>query len=183
MPMELQIIRAADFIRLGPRGRIDLETSRRFLRELARACRRRGISRALVDVRDIVPGPKPRLSPAELASLVNCFKEMGFCESDRLAVLYESDPHHGARIFAFIGELQGWNVKAFNDFEQAVSWLFEGDENSESARMSRGALPIGDKPKKLVAKAKRHKSNLLSPRNHLMETVTFERSRKTVRRA
>jgi hypothetical protein len=181
--MELQIIRAADFIRLGPRGRIDLETSRGFLRELASACRRRGISRALVDIRDIIPGPKPRLSPRELASLVNCFKEMGFCESDRLAVLYEKDPHHGARIFAFIGELQGWNVKAFHDFEQAVSWLFEGDENDESARMSRGSLAIGDKPKKLVAKAKRQKSGLLLPRNHQMETVTLERSRKALRRA
>ena len=51
MPLELQIIRACEFIRAGAQGRPDMEASRAMLRELAAACRRRGIDRALLDLR------------------------------------------------------------------------------------------------------------------------------------
>ena len=186
MPMELQIIRAADFIRLGPQGHIDLETSRQYLLALAKACRRRGVSRALVDIRDLVPGPKPRLSPTEMASLINCFREMGFCESDRIAILYLLDPHRAARIFAFIGELHGWNVKAFNDFEQAVAWLFEGEENAEPANMAKGALHMGRKLKKrpTITKSKSTKSKQFHTRMvSRTSPISIARSRAITRRA
>ena len=123
MPCELQIIRASEFIRVAPPGKLDFNSSREVLRELAAACRRRGIDRALLDVRDLRPGPTPMLKPTELASLVNTFHEIGFTHAQRLAVLYSADPHRGARLFAFIGSLRGWTVQAFSDFEAALDWL------------------------------------------------------------
>ncbi|HVV00300.1 MAG TPA: STAS/SEC14 domain-containing protein [Verrucomicrobiae bacterium] len=128
MSMELQIIRAADFIRLGPKGKIDLEISRRYLRNLAQACRRRGISRALIDIRAVEVPPTPRLRPMDYSSLISAFGELGFSRSDRVAVLYSKDPHHGARMFAFIGKARGWQVRAFDDFETAIAWLSEKGE-------------------------------------------------------
>ena len=47
MPLELQIIRASEFIRLGAQGRLDLAGSRDILRMLARAWWLRGINQAL----------------------------------------------------------------------------------------------------------------------------------------
>jgi len=123
MPVELQIIRAAEFVRLGTQGKLDLATSREVLVQLARACRKRAIDRALLDLREVHPGPIPMLTPTELASLVSTFHEAGFTYDQRLAVLYLTDPHHGARLFAFISTLKGWNVKAFGDFEDAIMWL------------------------------------------------------------
>jgi hypothetical protein len=123
MPMELQIIRASEFIRLGPRGKFDLKASQAALAELAGACRKRGINQALMDLRALQPGPKPVFSPNDLAVLVNTFREMGFTHRQRLAVLYRSDPHHRARLFAFIAKLRGWSVHAFDDFEKALAWL------------------------------------------------------------
>ena len=123
MPMELQIIRASEFVRLGPHGKFDLKASKAALAELAGACRKRGIHQALMDLRALHPGPKPVFSPNDLAVLVNTFREMGFTHRQRLAVLYRSDPHHRARLFAFIAKLRGWSVQAFDDFEKALAWL------------------------------------------------------------
>jgi hypothetical protein len=127
MPMELQIIRAQEFIRLGAKGRFDLKASKEALRTIALACWKRGINQALVDLRALHPGPKPLFTPQDLAALVKTFREIGFTHQQRLAVLYGSDPHHRARQFAFIASLKGWKVKAFGNFEDAVAWLSEAD--------------------------------------------------------
>ena len=117
MPLELQIIRAHEFVRLGAHGHFDLAASKAALAEMAAACRKRGIHQALLDLRALHPGPKPVFSPADLIELVNTFREVGFTHEQRLAILYHSDPHHRARLFAFLSIVRGWNVQAFGDFE------------------------------------------------------------------
>ena len=123
--MELQIIRAQEFIRLGAKGHFDLKASKAVLAQLAAACCKRGINQALLDLRELQPGPKPAFSPDDLVALVNTFHEVGFTHQQRLAVLYSSDPHHRARLFALIAKMRRWKVQAFDSFEQAVLWLSE----------------------------------------------------------
>jgi len=126
MPIELQIIRACDFIRVGAHGRFDFAASKLALADLANACHKRGINQAMLDLRALKPGPEPVFSPADLASLVYTFHEMGFSKKHWLSVLYSADPHHRARLFAFISRMRGWNVAAFDNFEQALLWLANG---------------------------------------------------------
>jgi len=126
MPLELQIIRATDFIRLGAQGHFDLAASKAALTQLAAACRKRAIHQALLDLRELRPGPKPVFTPADLLELVNTFREAGFTHDQRLAILYHSDPHRRARLFAFLSNLRGWTVQAFGDFEKAILWLSSG---------------------------------------------------------
>ena len=128
MPLELQIIRASEFIRLGAHGHFDFAASKAALAELARACRQRNLDRALMDLRALQPGPKPVFSREDLVELVKTFCEVGFTRRLRLAVLYQSDPHRRARLFAFLSTLHGWNVRAFGDFEKALLWLSAGEE-------------------------------------------------------
>src|SRR5215469_2021696 len=126
MPIELQIIRACDFIRVGPQGRFDFASSKLALAELAHACHKRGINQAMLDLRAFKPGPVPVFSPSDLAALVYTFHEVGFSRKHWVAVLYSADPHHRARLFAFIGRMRGWNVAAFDNFEGALFWLAGG---------------------------------------------------------
>ena len=128
MPLELQIIRAREFIRVGAHGQLDLAASKAVLAELARACCKRGINRALLDLRALRPGPKPVFSPQDLVMLVNTFREIGFTPKHRLAVLFESDPYHRAPMFASTARLRGWKVHAFDSFEDAVIWLSHAEE-------------------------------------------------------
>jgi hypothetical protein len=128
MPLELQVIRASEFIRLSPRGQLNFEASKEALRVLAHACWKRGHGRALLDLRALPVPPKPLFTPSQLASLVDTFREVGFCRRHRLAVLYRIDVHGGARMFAFISRIQGWQVQAFGEFDQALLWLWATSE-------------------------------------------------------
>jgi len=126
MPLELQIIRASEFIRLAPNGAFDLSASKAALAELAGACHKRGIDRALLDIRGFEPGPRPLYTLADLSTLVNTFSEIGFTGQHRLALLYRTDPHRRARLFASLSAARGWTVQAFDDFEEALLWLSAG---------------------------------------------------------
>jgi hypothetical protein len=141
MPTELQIIRASEFIRLDPQRHFDFQMSKEALRLLAVACRLRGIDRAMLDLRAL-PIPARRLfTTAELTALIGTFREAGFTPQHRLAVLYQRDPHGGARMFAFIGLMRGWQVRAFSEFEAALVWLSEAREKRRPTLPGR-SIPI-----------------------------------------
>lgn len=125
MPIELHLIRASEFIRLDPDEHIDFEASKRVLQDLAYACRKRGIDRAMVDIRNIPVPDEPRFTPSELAALVGAFREAGFTRQQRLAILYKHDVYGGVRNFTFFSKLRGLQVQAFHEFEAAFYWLAE----------------------------------------------------------
>jgi hypothetical protein len=144
MPQELQIIRASEFIRMGAHGHFDLAASKAALAELAAACRKRGIEQAMMDLRALHPGPKPVFTPADLAELLGTFRKIGFTRHMRLAVLYGSDPHRRARLFAFLSAMHGWKVRAFGGFEEALHWLSDEPETGAGRPRSPGekAVPV-----------------------------------------
>jgi hypothetical protein len=140
--MELQIIRAREFIRLGAHSRLDLKASKAALAHLAAACAKRGIHQALLDLRALRPGPKPVFSPDDLIAMVKTFHQIGFTPRHRLAVLYNSDPHLRARLFAFIATVRGWKVQAFDNFEEAVTWLSDTEEPSAEPEITLRAKQV-----------------------------------------
>lgn len=125
MPLELQIIRAREFVRLGAEGQFDFASTRDVLKTLADSCRKRAIERALLDVRE----SRSNLTPDDLAALVNAFSEVGFSKRLRLAVLHGGDQEYRARLFAFISGLRGWKVRALETFEEALEWLSLEEES------------------------------------------------------
>jgi hypothetical protein len=130
MPIELHLIRASEFIRLDPDEHIDFEASKRVLQDLAYACRKRGIDRAMVDIRNMPVPDQPRFTPSQLAALVGAFREAGFTRQQRLAILYKHDVYGGIRNFTFFSKLRGLQVQAFHEFEVAFYWLAE-EQSSE----------------------------------------------------
>ena len=158
MPIELQIIRASEFVCLNPQGHLDFDATKEALAILARACRKRGIGRAMMDIRALPMPAKPLFTSSQLAALVGTFREAGFARQDRLAVLYRSDPHGGARMFAFLSIIRGWQVRAFGDFEEALLWLSEQKER----RIERGEqeVPIQSSKRKIEVKEKAAEKHL-----------------------
>jgi formylglycine-generating enzyme required for sulfatase activity len=142
MPIELQIIRAQEFIRLGAQGRIDFKASKAVLKQLATACAKRGIHRALLDLRMVRPGPTPVFSAGDLVMLVKSFRSIGFTPRHHIAVLYQSDPHRRAPLFASIAQTHGWKLQVFNRFEAAFLWLSSAPESSAAKENPAGAIPI-----------------------------------------
>lgn len=127
MPFELQIIRAAEFIRINSHGDFDLAGSCDALASIAQACKRRGVNRALVDARNA----RANLTPTEIASLVNVFREIGFSKDLHLAILHSAERYQRPRLFAFISRMKGWHVEAFDNFEGALNWLSAGQPQTQ----------------------------------------------------
>ncbi len=148
MSFQIEIIRAAEFIRLGPEGQFDLVASKAALAKVASACQKRGVDNAVLDLRRLQPGPKPAFTRSDLRELVNTFPQVGFTKRLRLATLYLSDPHKRARLFAFVSTLHGWNVRAFGDFEHALLWLSKGRESAAQALPPLYQKEIRVKPRK-----------------------------------
>ena len=142
MPIELQVIRASEFIRLDARAHLDLEQSQDVLKALARGCRKRGVDQAMLDLRALPLLPKPMFPPTELATLVSTFRDAGFTRRQRLAILYHSDIYGGVRTFAFISRMRGLRVQAFTDFERALQWLSEQQENRLDLLPSEVPIPV-----------------------------------------
>ena len=123
MPIELHLIRATEFLRLDADEHIDFEASKRVLQDLAIACWRRGIGRAMLDIRHVPIPDKPSFTHSELAAMAGAFREAGFTRQQRLAILYKTDVYGGVRNFTFFSKLRGLQVQAFDDFEEAFFWL------------------------------------------------------------
>ena|ERR1043166_5179588 len=142
MAVELQIIRAREFVSLDADEHLDFEASKEALQSLAEACVKRGLERAMLDLRDIPAPPKPMFTPTQLAALVRTFWQAGFGSRQRLAVLYREDPYGGARLFAFIGRIHGWQVRAFTEFEEAFLWLSKQRDGPCGLREDEVPIPI-----------------------------------------
>lgn len=140
MPIDLQVIRASEFIRLDARQHLDFEASKLALRALAQACRKRGLGRALVDLRTLPVPDKPRFTQRELAALVSTFRDAGFARRHRLAILYRHDVYGGVRDFAFFSRMRGLDVQPFTEFEEAMAWLAEDRE--EPGEQEPGGVPV-----------------------------------------
>src|SRR5579872_6045479 len=130
MPLNLQIIRTSDFIRHNSQGEYDQEETRAVLCKVAKACIESGIDCALIDVRDA----RSDMKLDDVYELVLSFKEMGFQKKHRLAILYRSSgsehveffamrPGERAEFFARCAAEKGWNVRAFDDYGQAMEWF------------------------------------------------------------
>ena len=123
------MIRASDFVCFDAEEHLNLEESTRVLQELALACRKRGLDRAMVDLRDVPVADKPRFTNTELAAMVGAFRAAGFSRGHRLAILYRRDVYGTVRNFAFFGRMHGLQVQAFLEFEDAMHWLWKDMEH------------------------------------------------------
>lgn len=151
MPIELQVIRASEFVRLDANEHLDFEASAEALQAMAAACRKRGLGSALLDLRAVPVPDKPLFTTKEIAALVLKFRDAGFTREQRLAVLYHQDVYGGIRDFAFISRLGGLRVQAFHEFEAALQWLSEAEESSAECHQGEVPVPI-TKPQKEIKK-------------------------------
>jgi hypothetical protein len=123
MPHEMHIIKAGEFLRSGPTGVLDVTASCKVLKALAEALVDRGVHKALLDVRKM--RIHPPVSYTELYQLARAFQEAGFGSHHRLAVLVAPGRYDKAEFFALCASGRGWNVSAFDTFEDAFDWLTE----------------------------------------------------------
>ena len=142
MPVEIQIIRACEFVQLSTSGVFDFNGTRALLIEMADACRKRGVERAAIDIREATSN----LTRNDLAALGKTFNEMAVSRRLRLSIIHRHDQGGRARLFAFFSAMRGRNVRAFEDFEEALVWLSTEIKTGAKAAAAEDTVPIRTEP-------------------------------------
>jgi hypothetical protein len=150
MPVDIQIIRACEFVRMGSHGEFDFDSTHEVLMTLAAACHKRGVERALLDVRNSTSN----LTPDDLGKLIRGFSKAVATKRFRLAVLHTEQQNYRATLFAFFGAMVGRKVRASVNFEDALGWLStpddlndESDGSEEVPIKARTTIPVEDPTK------------------------------------
>jgi hypothetical protein len=119
MATNIRIIHAHDFVRATPEGELDFETSKKLLIEIASATAHLVDYEILLDTRKA----EVRLSITELWYLATELSNLRKAFSRKTAVLCPVEEFDKAAFFSLCAENQGFRIKAFTSFEDAIDWL------------------------------------------------------------
>jgi hypothetical protein len=121
MVVDVRLIHVKDFLRHDVHGVVDLEQSKRMMRELAKACDKHDNYQLLIDTRDVDARQTSMVDVWELAASL---RNMGFHHRMRIAVVNApKDSFDRAAFFEVCAQNRGFNLRVFRDFEQALYWL------------------------------------------------------------
>jgi hypothetical protein len=119
MPYNLEIVKTQDFVRYDGDGKHNLAQSQEALRSIAKHCIAKGADCALIDLR----GVESQLPFTDVYKLAVTFNEMGFQFKHKVAVLHRYRGGERAEIFAMFAAAQGWQVRAFETYEDVMEWF------------------------------------------------------------
>ena len=119
MPTNIKIIHTQDFIRAKPDGALDLFTSRTLLKDLVTEFDTAGKYHVLVDTR----GTAVRLATNEIFELGVTIAAEPALKGRKIALLVPPEEKVNADFFADVSRNRGANLRAFTDFETAITWL------------------------------------------------------------
>ncbi len=120
MPTMYKIVNSKDFIKSKPSGATDLEESKQRLIELAMIAGLSPDYNILSDVRDSYGN----LTHEELNQLILLLVEHREFFKNKIALLTRDDEQFNRATFVEIcGNIEGFNIAAFTDFEKAINWL------------------------------------------------------------
>ena len=126
MKAEIKFVKTKDFIKTTASGQLSLEKSKTVLKEIARLNTPDDLHDLLVDIRDTRPG----LSLSDIYELVTEVGNHRQAFRKKIAILLGTQHDiDKARFLEMCASNRGYNVNAFDDFEDAVNWLMCEDEN------------------------------------------------------
>jgi hypothetical protein len=120
VPTNITIVQTRDFIRARPDGALDLDASRQLLVDVVAAVRTAGEHNVLIDTRAAEP---VRLSSSDLWTLGVAAGTQPALARARVALLVPLGRQDDADFFESVARVEGANLRAFTDFERAISWL------------------------------------------------------------
>jgi hypothetical protein len=119
MPVNVKVINAREFIRTTVSGSLDLVESQRAILDLASYIKQPGEYEVLIDVR----GAETILSIADLYELAVTLAGQPALIESKIGLLGPMSGMDKAQFFETVAQNRGARIKAFTDFEEAITWL------------------------------------------------------------
>jgi hypothetical protein len=119
MPVNVKIINAQDFIRTTVSGALDFAESKRCILDLASQIMQPGEYEVLIDIR----GAETILSIADLYELAVTLAGQPALIDSKIGLLGSMRGVDQAHFFETVARNRGARIRAFTDFEDAITWL------------------------------------------------------------
>jgi len=119
MPVNVKIINAKDFIRTTVSGALDFAESKRAILDIASQIKQPGEYEVLIDIR----GAEIILSIADLFELAVALAGQSSLIDSKIGLLGPMSGVDQAQFFETVAQNRGARIRAFTDFEEAITWL------------------------------------------------------------
>jgi len=120
MTTNVRVIHPSDFLRARADGRVDLDTAKTLLTQVAEAAEPLENYEVLIDIRDAVG----RLTPDELHELAGLLIRFRETFLHKTAVLCPRERFDNGRFFSLLAASYGFSrFRAFLTYEDAMEWL------------------------------------------------------------
>jgi hypothetical protein len=119
MPVDIRIIHTRDFLKTTATGTLDLAASRKLLLEIVSLVERAGEYQVLIDLRQA----EPRLSASDIFDLGVAVASEPAVRQSKIALLSLMEDEEKAHYMETVSRNRGAQLKAFKDYEQAITWL------------------------------------------------------------
>ena len=119
MPVNVKVINTKDFIKTTATGILDFAASKQAILEIASQIKQPGEYEVLVDTREA----EIMLSMVDLYELGEALANHPALRQSKIGLLTPKSPIDNAGFLELVAQNRGVHIKAFSDFEQAITWL------------------------------------------------------------
>jgi hypothetical protein len=121
MPYNLKIVPSREFIRTNANGEFDLEGTKELFLSVFSKMKDVDASEVVLDVREAYS----KMTAFDLYQLLSILDRVGNKGSWKIAIVYRpKDDFDRAKFFELCAQNRGYQVGAFQIFEEAVAWLY-----------------------------------------------------------
>jgi hypothetical protein len=119
MPVNVKVISAKEFIRTTVSGALDFAESQQAILDIASQIKQPGEYEVLIDIR----GAETILSIADLYELAVALAGQSSLIDSKIGILGPMNDVDKAYFFETVAQNRGARIRAFTDFEEAITWL------------------------------------------------------------
>ena len=121
----ITILPAREFVRTKSSGEFDLDETRKASVEVFSKMKDGNISEVLLDNREVYT----KMTASDILQLFWQLDHAGLLRGRKIAILNRpKDDFDRAKFFEACGQARGYQIGAFQEFEEAVTWLYPPDE-------------------------------------------------------
>jgi hypothetical protein len=121
MPYNLKIVPSREFIQTNANGEFDLEGTKELFLSVFSKMKDADVSEVVLDVREAYS----KMTAFDLYQLLPILDRLGHKGSWKVAIVYRpKDDFDRAKFFELCAQNRGYQVGAFQVFEEAIAWLY-----------------------------------------------------------
>ena len=125
MSYDIKIVSANEFVRTNAKGEFDLEETKNLLLTVFSKMKDANVYDVVLDVREAYS----KMTGVEVLKLFTHLHHLESLSNRKLAIVYRpKDDLDRAKMFEVCAQKRGYQVGAFQDFEEAITWLYPPKE-------------------------------------------------------